>query len=152
MPTAKVPNPRKNFQFTIIFPGLDPFQAQDVKLPDFDLDSVEHGDVNYDVKTAGRIKIGNLTISQILSATKSEKYFADWARQIQDQVTGGGELPSLYKRSCIVMELAPDGVSSLDTHIYDGCWPIKINGRELNRKGSDNTMESIELSVDVVRQ
>lgn len=151
MPTAKVPNPRKDFLFTIILPGLNPFQAQTVKLPDIDLDSVEHGDTNFDIKTAGRKKIGNLTIGQILDATRPESYFKDWAKLIQDQDLGGGELPSLYKRSCIVQEFSSDGVTVLDTHIYDGCWPVKVNGREFNRKGSDNTMESIELSVDKIR-
>lgn len=145
---AKVANPRKQFQFTIIIPGLNPFLAQEVKLPDIDFDNVEHGDTNYLVKTAGMKKIGQLTVNKISPADSIDIFFRAYAQRIQNTLTGGGQLPSQYKVAIIVQEYSNDGVSVIETYTYKGCWPQKINGKDLSRKGSDNTIQSIEFSVD----
>ena len=107
---AKVPNPRKQFQFTIIIPGLNPFLAQEVKLPDVDFDVQEHGDTNFQVKTAGQIKYGTLQVSKIQPATGLDVFMENWARRIQNTLTGGGELPSQYKEQAIVEEFSSDGI------------------------------------------
>ena len=57
----KVANPRKQFQFGIILPGLDPFLCQKVKSPDLEFEVAEHGDTNFLVKTAGILKVGMVT-------------------------------------------------------------------------------------------
>lgn len=145
---AKIPNPRKQFQFNIIIAGLNPFLVQEVKTPDEDHDVVEHGDTNYDVKTAGRKKISTLTITKIFRADFPEAGFKNWTRRIQDTRTGGGEPPSIYKRPIIIEEYANDGRTVINRETYMGCWPSKVNGRDLNRRGSDNTTESIEFQVD----
>jgi phage tail-like protein len=146
---AKIPNPRKQFQFNIIIPGFNPFLAQEVKLPDVDFDIQEHGDTNYDVKTAGKKKIGTLTVSKICPADNpGDTQFRQWGKDIQNTDTGGGQAPSQYKRTIIVEEYANDGLTVVERHILKGCWPNKINGKELNRKGSDNTMQTIEFCVD----
>lgn len=145
---AKVANPRKQFQFNVIIPGLNPFLAQEVKLPDSDLDMVEHGDTNFDVKTAGKKKLGMLTVNKILPADGLDQFFRVWQRRIQNTLTGGGELPSVYKEPIMIEEYSSDGITVIDRHIYTGGWPQKINGRDFSRKASENTVESIEFCVD----
>jgi hypothetical protein len=78
---AKVDNPRKQFQFTIIIPGLNPFLAQDVKLPDAEFDAAEHGDTGYLVKTAALKKIGDITISKIMPADGLDRFFRAWQKR-----------------------------------------------------------------------
>lgn len=147
---AKVPNPRKQFQFNIILPGLNPFLAQDVKLPDNEFDRAEHGDTNYDVKTAGKRKVGDLSVSKIMQAASIDSYFYAWADRIQNFLSGGGELPSQYKVSAIIEEYSNDGVTVICRHVLNGVWPMKINGVELSRKGSENTIQALEFSVDTI--
>ena len=62
-------------------------------------------------------------------------------------LVGGGLVPSQYWETVIVNELAEDGKSILNTHIYDEVWPKKITGLELDRTSSDNTIEHVEFSV-----
>jgi len=147
---ANVSNPRKKFNFSIqIAPApINPFLCQSVDLPDVDIEQTRHGDTNYDVKTGGRVSIGNLSIDKIATTSGSDNYFYDWAMSVQDIILGGGLVPDFYKRIVTVSELAEDGTSILNTHIYLGCWPTKINGQGLDRMSSDNTIESVELSVD----
>lgn len=146
---AQINNPRKVFNFGIFIPGLNPFLAQKVTTPDVEIEEVAHGDTNYDVKTGGRLKVGSLMVEKISSATESDNWIFNWINTIQNARLGGGALPSIYKRTIVVEEYAPDGVTVLNTHTYEGCWPKKRNGVELSRTQSDNTLTSIEFAVDI---
>lgn len=145
---ANIANPRKQFNFSISTPGLNPFLAQKVTLPDFEIDVVEHGDTNYDVKTGGRAKFGQLMIEKIATATGPDNWVWEWMQEIQDVFVGGGFLPSIYKRTIEIFQYSTDGVAVINRWRLLGCWPNKINGVELDRLGSDNTMESLEFCVD----
>ena len=145
---AKIRNPRKQFQFSILIPGLNPFLAQEVTSPDVEFEIAEHGDTNFDVKTAGRKKISNATISKISPADSLDEFIWAWKNQIQNTRTGGGDLPSNYKRNVIIMQLGTDGISVLKAWELSGCFPAKVNGMNFTRRGSENTVESFELSVD----
>jgi hypothetical protein len=147
---AKIENPRKQFQFNILIPGLNPFLAQEVDTVDVEFDPVEHGDVGFLVKTAGLKKIGMLKVSKIMQADSTDTFMNDWALQIFDTRLGGGDLPSNYKKTILVEQYSNDGVTVIERFEYDGCWPQKINGISLSRKGSDNTVQSIEFCVDEV--
>lgn len=148
---AKVPNPRKGFQFNIILPGLNAFMAQEVKLPDDEFEAVEHGDTGHDIKTAGKRKVGMLTVNRIFDAAGLDVYFTTWANDIRSFTTGGGQPPSQYKRTAIVEEYANDGVTVIERHTCLGVWPQKRNGKEFSRKSSDNTVQSLEFCLDEIQ-
>lgn len=146
---AKINNPRKSFQFSIIITGILPFLVQSVKIPDVDIESDEHGDTNHKIKTGGMISYGTLSISKICDATPLvDNYIWAWVNSIQNVTTGGGALPSLYKQAILVEQFAPDGVTVLKRWTHLGCWPKRINGIEFNRAQSGNTIESIEFEID----
>jgi len=145
---AKVANPRKQFQFNISIPGLNPFLAQKVKSPDDESDMVEHGDTNFIVKTAGIRKFGMLTIEKIQPSETTDNFIWAWRRQITNTTTGGGDLPSNYKQTLLIEQLAPDGITVVQRWEASGAWPQKINGIEFDRKGSENTVESIDFCID----
>lgn len=145
---AQVTNPRKLFQFTILIAGMNPFLAQEVKLPDMDIDPVSHGDTNYDVKTAGRVTYGNLVISKLCPTIPFDSGFLNDMRLVQSTTLGGGAIPELYKKICTVIQFANDGKTPIQTWVYEGVWPSKINGIEFGRTKSENTIETIEFSVD----
>ena len=145
---AQVANPRKQFQFSIFCEGMNPFLAQKVTTPDIEVDVTEHGDANYLVKTGGIAKVGTLNIEKISSANQPDNLFWNWIMDVQNVFFGGGNLPQFYKRDIEVVEFATDGITIINSHYYEGCWPSKINGLELSRISSDNTMTSVELQVD----
>lgn len=145
---AKIANPRKQFQFQITIPGLNPFLCQIVKAPDTEFDTVEHGDTGWLVKTAGLKKFGKLTIEKICPADDVDTYFFDLQNQILNTDQGGGLLPSDYKMPILVEEYSSDGVTVLERNTYRGCWPDKVNGKDFSRKGSENTIQMIEFNVD----
>ena len=153
---AIVANPRKVFNFSLSFQGvpIEPFLFQSCDLPDREIDVVEHGDTNHDIKTGGRNKVGNITLEKLLRTTRNVEslYFWAWMDMVQSNVTGGGLTPTAYWRTLIVEEFAEDGITPINRwEIYDA-WPFKINGQNQKRTSSDNTIEKIELACnDVIK-
>lgn len=149
MATAKVSNPRKKFLFSVTFAKhpINSYLAQKVTLPDIEVEMVPHGDINRDVKTAGRVTVGDLVIEKLCTTSGSDTWVWDWIAACQDTIAGGGLVPSEYWETITVNELAEDGVSVLNTWILDEVWPKKVNGLELDRTASDNTIEHVEFAV-----
>jgi hypothetical protein len=145
---ARVPNPLKQFQFGIFIPGMDQFLAQEVKTADDGFEVAEHGDTGHKIKTAGLREVGNLQVTKIMPSTGLDFFMQAWMNRIRNFVTGGGELPSQYKEAIIVEEYSADGLTVVSRTIYEGCWPMKRNGIDLNRAGSQNTTESLEFCID----
>ena len=135
---AKVKNPRKKFLWSISFPKhpINTYLFQTCQLPDIEIDQVAHGDVNRDVKTAGRVTVGNLVVEKLLTTAGSDTWLQDWLYSCQDMIARGG-----------LNELAEDGVSVLNTWLLEEVWPCKVTGLDLDRMASENTIENIEFSV-----
>lgn len=146
---AQVKNPRKKFLFRIRFPKhpFNDYLAQKVTMPDIEIDQVEHGDINRDVKTAGRVKIGNMKVEKLMTTSGPDDWLHDWLYSCQDHILGGGLTPSQYWEDAVVEELAEDGQTVLNTHMVGEIWPCKVSGLELDRTASENTIEEIEFSV-----
>ena len=153
---AIVSNPRKSFNFSLTFVGvpIEPFLFQEADLPDRDIDVVEHGDTNHDIKTGGRNKVGNVTLSKLLRTTRTAEslYFWSWMDMIQNPFIGGGLTPNAYYRTLLLEEFAEDGMTVINRwEIYEA-WPFKINGQNHKRQSSDNTIEKVELACNNVNK
>jgi len=95
MATAKVKNPRKTFLFSITFAKhpVNSYLCQKATVPDIEIEEVTHGDINRDVKTAGRVKIGDLIVEKLLTTSGSDTWAHDWLMACQDHLAGGGLVP-----------------------------------------------------------
>lgn len=146
---AKVKNPRKKFLFSLTFAKypLNSYLCQKCTLPDVSVDEVSHGDINRDVKTAGRVNVGDMTVEKLCVTSGSDTWVHDWLMSCQDMINGGGLVPSDYWETVIVNELAEDGTTILNSHILTEVWPKKIDGLEFDRTASENTIEKITFSV-----
>jgi phage tail-like protein len=151
---AQVSNPRKGFNFSIQIAPLpiDPWLAQKVTIPQIEVEKAAHGDTNHDIKTGGRVKYNDIKIEKIMRTSGSDNYFFDWAASVADVVIGGGLTPTLYKRVITITELAEDGTTPINVWVCGGCWPTKINDMGLDRMSSENSIESIDISVDTIEK
>jgi hypothetical protein len=147
---AYVNNPAKVFNFRIDFPGRpwNQWLAQKVTIPEHEIEVVEHGDANHVIKTGGLIKFGMITVEKISEATQPDSFAWGWIRQVQSVIRRGGDLPIQYKATCLITQLSVDGITPLNVWECTGVWPSKINGIDLSRTESENTMQTIEFCVD----
>ena len=152
---AKI-SPRKGFNFQISFVGYpyEPFLVQKVNLPDKEIEVAEHSEGNHDVKTGGRIKVSNLTLENIMRTTNNQEalFFWEWMESVQSADLNGGLEPAAYYRTIIIKEVGTNGKTPINTWVYEEVFPVKANGLTLDRKSSDNTIESIELSVNTANK
>lgn len=151
---AQIKNPRKKFLWSISFPKhpINPYLCQNVTLPDISIEEVAHGDINRDVKTAGRVTIGDMTVEKLCTTAGSDTWVWDWLTACQDHINGGGLVPSQYWEEVVVNELAEDGVSILNSWLCEEVWPKQITGLNLDRTVSENTVESITFSVGTLNK
>lgn len=149
---AKVKNPRKRFLWQISFPKhpVNSYKFQSCQLPEISIEATAHGDINRDVKTGGRVTVGNMTVRKLMTTDGSDTWFWDWLNSVQDMILGGGLTPSEYWENAIVQELAEDGVTVINTWYMTEVWPCRVNGMDLDRTSSENTIEEIEFSVGTV--
>lgn len=148
----KVANPRKVFNFLIEIDGIDQFEVQKVTLPEMGVEQVEHGDVNYKVKTAGQVTVGNMTFEKLKRCPGSDLEGWNWMRSCQSQLAGGGLLAQSYKKIVIIKEMDTTGKITLNKHICTGVWPTKISQTDFDRTSSDNIIQTVEFSVDEYEQ
>lgn len=149
---AQIANPKKAFNFGIIAAGLNPYSAQEVNVPDYELDVVEHGDTNHKIKTAGMMNFGNVTITKLRPMGQADNWIWTWIQLIQNVYTGGGALASVYKRDLDIVQYGYDNLTVTDRWEIEGAWPVRINNMALSRTTSENSMETVELSVDRSRK
>ena len=145
---AKVANPRKVFQFALDAQGINQYLVQKITPPEVEIESVEHGDTNYDVKTAGKVKTGDMVLEKLKPAEGPDLWAHNWFKQAQDVLLGGGALSQVYKKDLTIRELDPSGKVTLQTHIIEGAWVKKISLNDRDRGASDNSIETVTLSVD----
>ena len=88
-----------------------------------------------------------MTAQKLETTSGSDTWFWDWLFSVQDMINGGGLTPSQYWQTVIVKELAEDGISVLNKWVLTEVWPTRVNGQELDRMSSDNSIEEIEFSV-----
>jgi phage tail-like protein len=145
---AKVANARKVFQFIVEVAGVNQFEIQKVTLPEVEIEKVAHGDTNHDIKTAGRIMIGDMTWEKIRPLPQSDRFAWDWLMLAQNQLLGGGQLSLGYKRIVIIKEMDTTGAVAVNRWFCEGVWVTKVSQSDMDRLASDNIVETITLSVD----
>lgn len=149
---AQIANTRKVFNFIVEIDGVNQFEIQKVTIPKVSVEAVMHGDTNYDVKTAGRVKVDDMTFEKLRPMPQSDTWAWDWLQSAQSLITGGGKVSLGYKRNLIVKEMGPDGIATLNRWICEGCWVKEVSQTDLDRNATENIMETIVLSVDKVNR
>lgn len=148
---AQITDPKKSFQFNVLAAGLNPYAVQRCNLPDLELEVIEHGDIVSDVKTAGKVKIGIITMEKLMPLNGNVNWIWNWIQGIQNQLLSTGQISGIYKRNLNVVQYAPDMVTITDDWQCQGVWPSKINGLDLTRAGTaENVLEVIEFQVDKI--
>lgn len=143
---------RKIYNFGIEVNGVDVLLIQDVKVPEIEVGAVEHGATNYNEKTAGGVAVSDAELQKIMPVGDGDSWAWDWLHEGADMFAGG-KLPEDYKRDLIFKEFAPDGITVLDSYLWEGCFCKKITRTNFVRGNqNENTIDTIMLSVDRVKK
>lgn len=144
---ANISNPRKAFKFIVEVNGLNQFEVQKVTLPETEIEEVKHGDANRDVKTPGRVMVGDMVFEKLRPLPGSDLWAWEWFNACQNMQTGGGELPINVWQMIIIKEMDNTGLITANSWVCEEVWPKKISATELDRNASENLIETITFSV-----
>lgn len=138
-----VANAVKIFQFAIEIDGINQFLIQEVKMPEVERGSVEHGAEDYNIKTAGGKAVSDAELKKLVPAPEGDDWAWDWLLE------AGNSLAEDYKKDVVFKELAPDGVTTLNAYLWEGCWVKKISKSDFKRGNqNENVVETVTISVD----
>lgn len=149
---AKVANPKKVFQFGLSINGVNQFLIQDCKIPTAEIAADTHGDTNHDIKTAGRVTIGDIELKKLIADPTGDNWAMDWLNEAQNHITGGGTVPQLYKRNVIIAQYAEDGLNIVNRWVCNGVWCKKVEMETFKRGETGNIIENVMLSVDSIQK
>lgn len=150
MPIANPVNPRKKFPWALEFAGLEPALVQKVKLPELEVDVAEHGAGNINIKTGGKVKVGDIELSKLMFQNKNERWAYDWMKLVSNVEVGTMGVPSEYKRNGYIIQYAPDLESVLEKWQVFGAFPRKVSQEEWDKSSSENLIEVVTLACDYV--
>jgi len=151
-----IKNPRKKFNFKITImdrPDIQSFGAQDVTMPETNIEPVEHGEGNTTYKSPGLFSTGVLTVDHIIPTdTNFNDFFFNLQLAAQDPLNGNTGHPELYELMIRVDEVVwvNNVAVPTSTRFLEGCWVTKINGREYSATASENVVESLEFAVQAM--
>ena len=145
---AGVANPAKVFQFAVEIDGVDQFTVQEVNWPDEEVEVVTHAGTGPDIKTAGKPKIGQITLKGLRPTEGGDQWAREWMSRARNRKTGVGQKPSSYKKVITIRQLAEDGVTTVESRTYGGVFPSKVTQDPFKRTASDNSLQSVILETD----
>lgn len=146
---AQVANTRKVFNFRVEIDGVDQWEFQKVTTPEMEIEEVLHGDAHRDVKTPGRIKVGDGVMEKLRPLPTADLFAWNWFSQAQNILTGGGQLPINVNRTIVIKEMSTDGVTTVNRWVWEEVWLKKISQTDFDRSTSDNIIETLTFSVGV---
>ena len=143
---AGVQNTVKTFQFAIEIDGIDQMLIQEVKQPEVERGSVEHGAEDYNIKTAGGKQISDAELKMVIPAPEGEDWAWNWLKK------SGNSLAEDYKKDVVFKVLDPKG-RAIEGYLWKGVWVKKVSTSEGKRGNqNENMMRTVTLSIDDIEK
>ncbi len=137
-------NPVRAYRFRVEIDGIDQWAIQKVTIPEISVGVIEHGGGDHNIKTAGKRQIGNLTIEKLKPLGEKDLWSQTWMMEAILL------LPTIAKRNIVIKELSNDGLTTINSWLVIGMFPVKSSQTTLDRMAEENIIESVEFSVDDV--
>lgn len=131
-------DPYRNFRFRLEIDGIQTAGFSEVSIAPTTTDVVEYRegtDPAHVRKLSGLTKFGNVTLKR--GATGSLELFS-WHKQIVS-----GQLAANRKKVVIVVQ--DESGADQARYVVSEAWPIKYDAGDLNAKGNDVFIETLEL-------
>ena len=138
-------DPLRNFRFRIEIDGIQAAGFSEVAIEPTTTEVVEYregGDPSHVRKLPGLTKFGNVTLKRGVSASLE---LFNWHLQVvRGQISGA-------RRNVIIVVLDEAGQDVARFHVSDA-WPTKYDPGDLNAKGNEVFIESLELANEGIER
>ncbi len=132
-------DPFRNFRFKVEIDGIVQAGFNEVTVPDSTTDPVEYRegiDQSHMRKLAGINKCGNITLKW---GTTTNMEFFNWRQKVVD-----GQINEARKKNMAIILMDELGNPAARWE-FENAWPTKYKPADLNAKGNEVAIESLEL-------
>ena len=138
MPAGQRVDPYRNFRFLVEIDGITQAGFSEATIPDSTQDPIEYREGNETPtvrKVPGLIKYGNVTLKW--GITDSLDLY-NWRKLVED-----GKMKDARKNMAII--LMDEEGSHKSRWEFNEAWPSKYDAPDLNSKGTDIAIETLEI-------
>jgi phage tail-like protein len=140
-------DPLRNFRYRLEIDGIVQAGFSEVAIGDLSNDPIEYREGNEITtvrKLKGLNKYGNITLKWGLTDSIE---LANWHRMVVDDAT---QLAAA--RKTVVIRIQDDSGADKAAYEITRAWPTKYNPTDLNGKGNEVAIESLELANEGIRR
>jgi phage tail-like protein len=140
-------DPLRNFRYRLEIDGIVQAGFSEVAIGDASNDPIEYREGNEITtvrKLKGLNKYGNITLKWGLTDSIE---LSNWHRMVVDDAT-----PLAAARKTVVIRIQDDTGADKAAYEITRAWPTKYNPTDLNGKGNEVAIESLELANEGIRR
>lgn len=140
-------DPLRNFRYRLEIDGIVQAGFSEVAIGDASNDPIEYREGNELTtvrKLKGLNKYGNVTLKWGLTDSIE---LSNWHRMVVDEAT-----PLSAARRTVVIRIQDDAGQDKAAYEITRAWPTKYNPTDLNGKGNEVAIESLELANEGIRR
>jgi phage tail-like protein len=140
-------DPLRNFRYRLEIDGIVQAGFSEVAIGDASNDPIEYREGNELTtvrKLKGLNKYGNITLKWGLTDSIE---LSNWHRMIVDDAT-----PLSAARKTVVIRIQDESGADKAAYEITRAWPTKYNPTDLNGKGNEVAIESLELANEGIRR
>jgi phage tail-like protein len=140
-------DPLRNFRYRLEIDGIVQAGFSEVAIGDASNDPIEYREGNEITtvrKLKGLNKYGNITLKWGLTDSIE---LANWHRMVVDDAT-----PLAAARRTVVIRVQNEAGEDKAAYEVTRAWPTKYNPTDLNGKGNEVAIESLELANEGIRR
>jgi len=140
-------DPLRNFRYRLEIDGIVQAGFSEVAIGDASNDPIEYREGNELTtvrKLKGLNKYGNITLKWGLTDSIE---LSNWHRMVVDDAT-----PLTAARKTVVIRIQDDSGADKAAYEITRAWPTKYNPTDLNGKGNEVAIESLELANEGIRR
>jgi phage tail-like protein len=140
-------DPLRNFRYRLEIDGIVQAGFAEVAIGDASNDPIEYREGNEITtvrKLKGLNKYGNITLKWGLTDSIE---LSNWHRMVVDDAT-----PLAAARKTVVIRIQDDTGADKAAYEVTRAWPTKYNPTDLNGKGNEVAIESLELANEGIRR
>jgi len=140
-------DPLRNFRYRLEIDGITQAGFSEVAIGDASNDPVEYREGNELTtvrKLKGLNKYGNITLKWGLTDSME---LSNWHKMVVDDAT-----PLSAARKTVVIRIQDDSGADKAAYEVTRAWPTKYNPTDLNGKGNEVAIESLELANEGIRR
>lgn len=135
-------NPYANFNFVVAVDGIEEIGFAEVELPAAEIETIEYREgadrVSASRKLPGRVRYGNLVLRRGVSGRLELWRWFD--------ATRNGQLD----RRNVTITLLDETRNAVQQWRFRDAWPAKFETSDLNAKGNEVVIETLELAVESI--